>query len=743
VLQTVEGAMRRALQPGVQLIGRLKYSRKFLLIGLVLIAPLVWVVFAYLGVQRRDTAFALKERVGAVYLRPATQLLQRMIAARSAAVDLAAGMGSQDDVDQARAGVQAAIAAVDAVHGAGATLGLTSQWAGLKRQIEGVLAQPLGSPAKAFSDYSGLTTAIESLIANDGNNSNMILDPDSDAYYVMDATLNRLTSLMDSAGQAGDMQIMVTVGKGANLSTLLSLEDLRSTILATLANSDPDYASAIHNTHYAGMAGQLRGPLARFDHQLKALTDQLSNAVLGTIDGSTSSQLATAVQARAMELDRATLPVINHLLAVRIAGFDANSKQTEMIALLGVLLAVYLFAAFYLSVRRSQTAILDGLQALRETGTDPLAEGLDAMATGDLTRRVDPNSPPIEQSTSDELGAVAHSVNEIREGVLRSIGSFNAMVEQLRRMLGEVSTSAESVTAASQEMSATSAQAGRATGEIARAVSDVAGGAERQVAMVDAARQAAEAVARAVAESAETAKRTAEAAQEARQNVVEGVSAAVQANDTMQAVRDSSAAVTSAIGELAAKSGQIGAIVETITGIAEQTNLLALNAAIEAARAGEQGRGFAVVAEEVRKLAEESRNAAAEISELIGSIQLETTKTVDVVQHGAKRTDEGAQVVERTRAAFESIGASVDDMAARIEQIAAVAQSIAESASAMEASLDEVAAVAQESSASTEEVSASAQETSASTEQIAASAEDLAGTAGKLAELVARFRIGG
>ena len=84
--------------------------------------------------------------------------------------------------------------------------------------------------------------------------------------------------------------------------------------------------------------------------------------------------------------------------------------------------------------------------------------------------------------------------------------------------------------------------------------------------------------------------------------------------------------MSDAIGELAAKSEQIGAIVQTITGIAEQTNLLALNAAIEAARAGEQGRGFAVVAEEVRKLAEESQHAAHEISELIGAIQEETTQ---------------------------------------------------------------------------------------------------------------------
>ena len=79
------------------------------------------------------------------------------------------------------------------------------------------------------------------------------------------------------------------------------------------------------------------------------------------------------------------------------------------------------------------------------------------------------------------------------------------------------------------------------------------------------------------------------------------------------------------IHALGAKSEQIGGIVETITGIAGQTNLLALNAAIEAARAGEQGRGFAVVAEEVRKLAEESQQAAERSPTLIAEIQTETT----------------------------------------------------------------------------------------------------------------------
>ena len=209
----------------------------------------------------------------------------------------------------------------------------------------------------------------------------------------------------------------------------------------------------------------------------------------------------------------------------------------------------------------------------------------------------------------------------------------------------------------------------------------------------------------------------------------------------MGSVRDSSEGVTAAIRELASKSEQIGAIVATITGIAEQTNLLALNAAIEAARAGEQGRGFAVVAEEVRKLAEESQSAAHEISGLIGAIQDETTKAVRVVEEGARKTADGASVVEQTREAFLSIGQAVDDMAARVEQIAAAAHQITASATSMQENINEVASVAEQSSATTEEVSASTEETSASTQEIAASAQELAANADGLNRLVGQFKL--
>ncbi|HWH95630.1 MAG TPA: methyl-accepting chemotaxis protein [Baekduia sp.] len=340
------------------------------------------------------------------------------------------------------------------------------------------------------------------------------------------------------------------------------------------------------------------------------------------------------------------------------------------------------------------------------------------VADGDLTVTVAP------RSERDRLGR-----------------AFAAMIDQLRELVRRLSSSSAHLADAAREMAQSSSETGRAVDDIARAVGEVATGAERQVSAIASARSSATHLSGAVATSAEGARETAAAAASAARAADEGAGAVDAATAAMAAVQASSADVTSVIRGLGDKSTEIGSIVGTISGIAEQTNLLALNAAIEAARAGEQGRGFAVVAEEVRKLAEESQGAAGTIAALIADIQTETSRAVDVVDDGAHRTAEGAQVVEQARAAFDRIGDGVRDMDARVAGIAAAVEEIAASSSRMESDLDAVGAVAEASSATSEQVSASTQQTSASTQEIATAAQDLAATAQELEALVGRFTV--
>jgi methyl-accepting chemotaxis protein len=417
----------------------------------------------------------------------------------------------------------------------------------------------------------------------------------------------------------------------------------------------------------------------------------------------------------------------------RVVGF----ARLGLLTVLGLLIA---FAIAH-SIKRRVDTVLGRIHSLERNCMTFLRNGLEALARGDLTQTYTAVTAPIDNPAGDEIGQIADALNTLRSGAVTALEAYNETAARLRQTIGQVARTADSVGSSSQQMATTSEEAGKANGEISHAVSDIAEGAERQVHMIEEARRRADEVGRAVAESAENIEVTARAAHEARDAARHGGQAAEQADDTMQSVRESSVAVTAAIRGLAAKSAQIDAIVEAITTIAEQTNLLALNAAIEAARAGDQGRGFAVVAEQVRKLAEESADQAEGISTLITAIQDETARVVGVVEDGARRTEQGAVVVEKARAAFLRIDASVSDMTARIEQVAAVSEQIASSADAMQRSIAEAAAVAEQSSASTHQVSGASQETSASTEQIAVSAHELSDDAEELTRLVAQFKV--
>src|SRR4051794_31438104 len=374
---------------------------------------------------------------------------------------------------------------------------------------------------------------------------------------------------------------------------------------------------------------------------------------------------------------------------------------------------VHLFVHDFDEVGRSAGAVQRMLGELRI-----IADHAGRVAEGDLSGELAP------RSERDELRR-----------------SLAAMTTGLRGMVDDLSQAAETVAEVSGRVVVDADEAGRAVDEIARAVGEVASGAERQVASVVEVRGLSTTVAQATQDSARGAAEAADQATRARELAHEGAAAVGAASEAMLAVSGASAEVTATIRSLGDRSSRIGSMVDTIGGIAEQTNLLALNAAIEAARAGEQGRGFAVVAEEVRKLAEESRQAARSIADLVTEIRAETDRAVLVVEEGAQRTEDGVTTVETARASFTAIGEAVEVTSARVAEIAAAVGAIATSSARMTEDITDVASVAEESSAASEEVAASTHETTASTQQIAASAQELAASATELHHLANRFTL--
>lgn len=358
-----------------------------------------------------------------------------------------------------------------------------------------------------------------------------------------------------------------------------------------------------------------------------------------------------------------------------------------------------------------------------------LNEAIERIAQGDLTLQA-----------ANERADIAKSVEDKDELEAMAI-YFDTMVEKLRSLVKQIAVSAEQVAAASEQLTGSAEQSAIAVNQVAESITEVSSGSHSQLEAVHATTDAVEKMSTSIQQVAvysgnvaETAEKTASAAQNGGKAIEDTT---YQMKNIEKTVIDSA----QVIAKLGDRSKEIGQIVDTIAGIAGQTNLLALNAAIEAARAGEQGRGFAVVAEEVRKLAEQSQEAAKHIALLIGEIQGETEKAVMVMSEGTKEVKRGSEVVNTAGKAFSEIMELIKQVSGQVNDISATIRQVAAGSEQIVSSIKQIDAVSSKTAEYTQEVSASTEEQSASMEEIAASSEALAKMAENLRTTIAQFKV--
>ena len=272
-------------------------------------------------------------------------------------------------------------------------------------------------------------------------------------------------------------------------------------------------------------------------------------------------------------------------------------------------------------------------------------------------------------------------------------------------------------------------------------MTEVAGGADRQLSVAREATTEVDALAKELAGASKRASEVQKSVEKTSQAAESGGEAIGKAIRQMQALDTTVTHSAQVVAKLGERSQEIGQIVDTISGIAGQTNLLALNAAIEAARAGEQGRGFAVVADEVRKLAEQSQEAAGRIASLIGEIQGETGRAVEAMNKGTAEVKEGTVVAGQAGAAFEEI---VGLIRKANEEVAAITTAIEQTVSGsgrIVRAVDDMQNVSRDTAEQTQTVAAATEEQAASMEEIASSSRSLAHLAEELQVAVSRFKV--
>lgn len=332
---------------------------------------------------------------------------------------------------------------------------------------------------------------------------------------------------------------------------------------------------------------------------------------------------------------------------------------------------------------------------------------------------------PLQVRNEDEIGDVTKA--------------FNTMLANLKNIVGNVTDSANRVTHISENLSDGAKQTEQTSQEVAHNIGEIADGANSQAAHASNIMEMIEDTKEQVEIGYKEASKTAINTMESTKVAKEGQEAISKAIANLGSVTKTVQFATDAIQKLGRRSNEIGGIVTIISDIANQTNLLALNAAIEAARAGEQGRGFAVVSDEVRKLAEQSNQAAEKIGNLIQDIQAETSVTVRTMESNLETVQSQVNIIQEGGKALTEIVKNVEQTEVDANSIQKIFEQLTDNANQVLRAVEEISNIISRAASASQQVAAAAEEQSSTVEEIASNAEELSLMAKSLNEEVSKF----
>jgi signal transduction histidine kinase/DNA-binding response OmpR family regulator len=362
--------MDRFFRPATQLMGRLKYPQKFSLIGLLLLIPLIVVMMQFLSKINEDIDFSAKERVGLVYNAPLVELLRHIQHHSTLSTALLGGeQAFRALVMEAQIDVQAAIDAVDAADTRlNVTLLTNEQWGVVKANWQALRSgMEEFSPERNAALHDALMTEILRLITIVGNNSNLILDPDIDTYYLMDTVITKipLNSLYQS--QISSYAMDVVIEREINPQDRAQMT-LWSGLIQSTWNTNREGFSFAYEFNPA-LESRLNAAVQRNDQRITSFLEMISQEF---ITRGASSSLANTINIGLVQIEPETFSAevealidegyalynaasveLDALLASRIERFEVRRVVVIVITLIALATTLYLFVGFYLAVQKT------------------------------------------------------------------------------------------------------------------------------------------------------------------------------------------------------------------------------------------------------------------------------------------------------------------------------------------------------------------------------------------------------
>ena len=486
---------------------------------------------------------------------------------------------------------------------------------------------------------------------------------------------------------------------------LTDINAQREFILTTLAKIEPLF-----------VVPEMRAELETLQQLENTYTTHVDTVIADVQAGNIERATATLFD-KAVPTNDAIQASIEKIVTFQSAEMDKTGEKTLGAA------ATTQFILIALAIIGTIFAVFLSYRIVRNISV-PLAQVTDAadvIAAGDLRQAA------LTVQTNDELQTLATA--------------FNTMQTNVAGVVKTVSANVMNTTAAAEQLAASTDEVSVTSQAIATHMEKIAQGANQSAMMGNDCAVATDESAQGVARIAEASQQLQERALVMQRTATDGSMTLQTAKQQMAIIQDASHETKVRIEQLHAQSAEIEQMTKVITDITDQTNLLALNAAIEAARAGEHGKGFAVVADEVRKLAEQSKQSATQIVSLTASIQQDTKAVAESVDATVQSIDEGVTYVGTAQQSFTQIEVEMNEMTAHIQEVSASAEEMTASTEEVAASVNDMATNAQQAADACQTVLAAVEEQNATMQEIHDVAKVLTTEALQTQQQIRQFRV--